>query len=143
MAALTGERRIREEKWKRHLMTLAAGGKVWKGAMACLDTADGTIKQGQASTTLIHVGRFAESVDNSAGGGAVQVNVEFEQELAVQWWDNDSGGTPLAAADVGGDAYILDDHTVTKVSTGHSKAGRVWAIDINKGVAVQALAHGL
>jgi hypothetical protein len=135
-------RMTKEERWKKHLFPLSAGETAERGKMACLDTSTGECVAGQASTTLIHIGSFAEDVDNSAGGSAVPVNVDLDRELVVRYWDNDTGSA-VAASDVGSDCYILDDSTVTMTSAGHSKAGRVWAVDTVRGVAVEAFSGSL
>lgn len=137
MSALTRARMTVEERWKRHLFPLTAAKTAWKGGVACIDTATGFVVPGAASLTLIRIGMFAEDVDNSAGVTTTPVNVDLDQEIVVRWLDNDTGGTPVVATDVGNQAFILDDHTVTKASAGNSPAGMIWAVDSNKGVAVQ------
>ena len=131
---------VREERWTRHRFPLSGGELAEKGGMACIDTSSGEVVAGQASTTLIFIGRFAETVDNSAGGSAVPCDVNLMRELVITRFVNDSG-TAVASSDVGADCYILDDRTVTMATSGNSKCGRVWEVDPLKGVAVE-LRHG-
>lgn len=138
--ALTQSGMLKQERWKQHLFPLSAGETAWKGGMACLDTSSGEVVPGQASTTLIPIGVFAQDKDNSAGGSAIPVNVDLFYEITVTWWVNDTG-TAVVSSDVGGNCYILDDNTVTGDNSGASIAGRVWLVDTVKGVAVEAL-HG-
>lgn len=137
MAALTQARMTRETRAKHMSLPLAAGQKVWQGGIACWDTSTGTVKKGAASTTLVKIGQFDDSIDNSAGTGSVFINVNLDRELVAQWYDNATGANAVAAANQGSDVYIQDDHTVTTASAGNSKAGRVWAVDTVKGVLVQ------
>jgi hypothetical protein len=138
MGALTDARMTREFKTKRMGLPLASGQKVYLGGIACGDSADGTVKKGAASTTLLRIGEFAETVDNSAGTGSTGILVDLDREITCRWYDNATGNNAVAATDLFNDVYIQDDHTVTKASSGNSKAGRVWAVDTNKGVAVEA-----
>lgn len=135
MAALTKSRLTREKRVKFALMPLAAGEKAFKGGRACINTATGTVVAGQASTTLVPIGIFAQDVDNSAGGSSVNVNVDFDREQVVRYFDNDTGSA-VVAADVGSLCYILDDHTVTMASSGNSVAGWVFNVDSLLGVGV-------
>ena len=125
----------RQERWDYHLMPLSAGEVADKGALACIDTSTGEVVAGQASTTLLPIGWFDESVDNSAGMDTVDVNVKFFVELTVAFWAN-SGGSAVASSDVGSSCYIEDDRTVSMSSSGNSVAGMVILVDTRKGVGV-------
>lgn len=126
------------ERWTYHLFPLTVGTKAWKGGIAVLDTATGKVKPGVTGTGLLYIGRFAESVDASAA--EKPVNVDLSPEIEVVWWNNDTGGA-ITATMVGGPAYVLDDQTVTATATGRSLAGRVWAVDALRGVAVQRVSQ--
>jgi hypothetical protein len=140
MSALTKERGQKPFFIKKIRLPIGANMKAYKGAIACFDSsAAGYVVQGKASTTLTRIGVFAETVDNTGGSaGALLVNVELDREIMGQWFANDAG-TAVVAANIGTDVYILDDHTVTGDSTGHSKAGRCWKVDSQLGVAVELL----
>jgi hypothetical protein len=95
---------------------------VEKGKIAVINA--GYLDEGATATGLIAVGRIRETVVNSGADGAVRA--EVEQGLFN--WDNATAGDACAQTEVGTDVYILDDQTVTKTSTGRSKAGKL--IDI-------------
>jgi hypothetical protein len=136
MSALTQARMTRETRFKHKAFPMAASTKGFQGAIACIDSS-GNLTIGAASTTLLKIGEFDETVDNSAGAaGALSGLVKLDREVVGQWYDNDTTSA-VAAANVGADCFILDDHTVTTNSSGHSKAGRVWQVDSVKGVLVE------
>lgn len=130
-------RSAKTERWTYHLFPLTVDEVAESGEMACIDTSSGEVVAGQTSTTLLPIGAFAESVDNTGGSDTLPVNVELDHEIHIRWWANDPGAGAVAATDVGSDCYILDSKSVTMTSTGASKAGRVWAVDSRKGVAVE------
>jgi hypothetical protein len=137
MAALTQKRMHRDEAFRTISLPLTSGQKVYQGGMACYDTAaTGGLKKGAVSTTLVRIGDFAESADNTSGG-APNVNVRLEIERFGTWYDNVTGAGAVIASDIFGLAYIVDDHTVTRTSTGASVAGLIWDLDVIKGVLVE------
>lgn len=138
MSALTQPAMLLEETLNTVTLPLAASQKVWKNGMACIDTSTNTVKKGAASTTLIPIGTFGDNVDNSVGTGSVFCNVRLQHEVTVTWFANDTGSNAFTSANaLGNTAYVLDDQTVTKASSGNSIAGRVWMFDSLKGVAVE------
>lgn len=127
--------RATKKKWLEYVkIALTNAIAVEKGEMACIDTATGLLTVGATSTTLIPIGYFEE---DGTGDGSALFKVRLFHGVWVHFWDNDSGGTPVVAADLLGPCYILDDRTVTGNATGASVAGRVWAIDSIDGVAVE------
>jgi predicted secreted protein len=141
MSALTAFKGLKEETWTYRQFTLTSGHKAFQGGRACLDTTTGKVVEASTSTTQLPIGIFAENVDASSSGFNADspVNVYLERELTVVWFANDAGGGAVLAANVGSVCYMKDDQTVTITSTGASVAGRVWALDTSKGVAVQKL----
>lgn len=138
MANLTQGRGTRETRAKTIALPLAAGQKVWQGGIACADTSTATVKKGASgNANLLRIGEFAESVDNTTGGVSVNVLVSLDHEIVFRSYDNDTGGNAVTASNLFNDVYILDDHTVTTVSSGNSKAGRVWSVDSINGVGVE------
>src|SRR5688572_6615794 len=125
MAALTKERPGRFETITRAKVPLAAGAKVFKGAAAVLDTANGSPTQGfympaKAAQGLVPRGRFNETIDNTAGNnGARTVEVIFHRKFEVIWWNNDTSA-PVTASSRGSDCFFADDQTVTSEDTGRS-----------------------
>jgi hypothetical protein len=137
MSALQSQRSNQPEKWTRKQFTLAPTAVAWKGGAACLSltggTAPGKVVPAATAATLLYIGTFAE---NKAASATDQlVDVDLGNEIEVRWYVN--GGGSLAAADVGALCYFDDDQTVNKTVTGRSVAGRVWAVDATKGVAVE------
>lgn len=130
MTALAAERGQKPFTIKKIKLKMGAAYKAWKGGIACFDTAAaGYVVQGKASTTLTRIGVFAETVDNGSGAaGDLSVTVYLDKEIQLQGFANDTG-TPVAQANIGATAYILDDHTLTGDATGHSSGGRPWKID--------------
>lgn len=141
MSALVQARMPIEQRMKNLALPLASGAGMtaYQGGMACVDTSASLVKPGASgNANLIRVGTFAESIDNSAASTSTQILVALDKEIIGQWFDNDTGSNKVTAANLFSDVYILDDHTVTLVSSGNSKAGRVWAVDNTKGVLVES-----
>ena len=139
MSALTGPRMPIKAKLDGAValpFASGAGQKAYQGGVACMDTGAYTIKPGASgNASLIPIGEFAQSYDNSAGTGTIYVLVELAKEVPVDWYENASAGA--AVVNLFTTCYLLDDHTVTNSSSGNSEAGRVWKLDTTKGVLVQ------
>lgn len=127
------DRMTRSEAWKYFEHPLTAAQVAEKGKLACIQTATGLLAKGAASTTLRPIGYFDE---DATGDGVTKVRVRLFDEIWIHWFANDVG-VPVVAADVGKLCYILNDTTVTGDATGHSAAGRVWAINATYGVGVE------
>lgn len=127
------ERMVIEANWGYYPFVLKSGEAAEKGKMACLDTvASGQVVKGAASTTLIPIGIFMESL---TGDGVKKIQVKLFQEVKAFWWTND-GTAPVAADDIGTFAFIKDDVTVSMDDTGRSAAGLILAVDSAKGVLI-------
>jgi fibronectin type 3 domain-containing protein len=135
MTALAADRMISRERWTRRRFTLASGNIAYKGAMACLDLSTGKVEPGHAETDLLVIGTFAEQVDATAADKTV--DIDLGREIEVVWYVND--GTSIASTDVGSVCYVKDDQSVTITPTGASIAGRIWAVETTRGVAVEKL----
>jgi hypothetical protein len=107
-----------------------------QGEAAGLDTATGTIRPMGESSTQIAVGFFAES---KTGDGVETIRVSLSTEVEAEWLDNDEAPNDADAATIGSEVYAVDGRTVSTLSTGRSKAGRVldYDADTNK-VLVQS-----
>lgn len=136
MTALTKERMSSSERWRYKQFPLAVGNKGWKNGTAAIDLSTGKVEPGHAETDLFVIGKFAETVD--ATSAEKLINVDLCREVEIEWLEN-SAGSALDAGDVGSLCYVEDDQTVTGDSTGTSIAGRVWAVDATRGVAVERL----
>lgn len=137
MAALTQARMGITTTWKNIPLPLDAGEVAYLGGIACIDTSAGVCVPGQSGTSLVKVGEFLETLDNSDSTVTNFVMVSLDHEIVTRWYDNATGGA--AVTDLFSSCYILDDHTVTSTSGGNSVCGRVWALDPVKGVCVEAL----
>ena len=130
MAALTQARMTKVTTLSTVSLVGAASTKFYQGGMACADTSAGVVKNGASgNANLVRIGKFTQTVDNSGSTATTRVTVELEHEIVATWYDNATGANAVALTDLFSDVYILDDHTVTKASSGNSKAGRVWDYD--------------
>lgn len=81
--------------------------------------AAGYARPGYVATGLKVFGVFSESADNTGGAaGAIDVGVE----RGVFGFENSSAGDAIAQADVGNNAYIVDDQTVAKTDGGGTRS---------------------
>jgi hypothetical protein len=135
-AALTQARMPEELRFKSIALPLSASTTAYQGGMACIDSSAGEVTPGAAGNSgLTRIGNFAETCDNSDGTGTAMVVVTLDKEVVCQWYDNATGANAVDTLFT--TAYCLNDQTVTKASSSNSAAGRVWAIDSVKGVAVE------
>lgn len=91
----------------------------YAGGIAVIDA--GYVKPGVAATGLVSVGVFQKTVVNAGADGAVTVPVR----AGVFVLENATAGDACAQTEAATDIYILDDQTVTKTDTGHSKVGKM------------------
>lgn len=104
----------------------------YQGTIAVIDA--GYVKPGAAATGLVAVGRFRATVDNSAGSDG---DKRADVEQGCFNFDNATSTDACAQTEVGTDVYVLDSVTVTKTSSGHSKAGKLIDILANGQCVVQ------
>lgn len=100
---------------------------IYAGSLVCAD-ANGRAVPGSASAALTARGRAECRADNSAGAdGDITVRVR----KGVYRFANSAAGDAIAATDVGGIAFVVDDQTVAKtIGAGNrSIAGEIEAID--------------
>jgi len=112
--------------WKRMALPLTNAVAVEKGELICIDTATGLFDKGGVSTTLLPVGYADEDL---TGDGTVLLHVTLFDEKRLHVWDNDTG-TPVTAADIGSDAYIVDERSVSSSSATNTRsvAGRIFGV---------------
>ena len=132
MAALTKDRNTPERSGKDFVYPVAAATRIFAGALVVLDA--GVAKPGAAGTGLASVGRADAQADNRLGAaGDTSVRVR----AGVFHFNNSADADLITLADVGKDAWIVDDQTVAKTgaeSAGNptrSKAGRIVDVDGN------------
>lgn len=118
MTALTQDRPTPERDGRRVSDPLAAVAVIYAGALYVLDSAGAAAAATAAATTPV---RAVATARASAAAGDSRV----EGALGVFRFDND--GNAITRADIGGDAFVVDDQTVAK--TGTAKAGVVVDVD--------------
>jgi hypothetical protein len=136
MAALTQKRPYRPFRAKTIDLPGTAGQQTYQGGIACWNTATGLVVKAAPGTTLVPIGVFVE--DKLVGSGGM-VTIELFRELEANWFANATAGDAVAAANLGGLVYLLDDQTVASNDNTNprSVAGRAWKLDATKGVLVE------
>lgn len=126
MTALAGERNTARKEGKFFNYPMKAAKKAYRGGLAVLN--GGFVEPGATALNLVTVGRFTDTVDNSAGAdGDVSAGVE----RGVFQFANSAAGDAIALADVGASCYVVDDQTVAKTDGGgtRSVAGIIRDVD--------------
>lgn len=136
MTALTQERARSQNPRSFHDYTLASGFKAYRGAQLVYNTSTNKVEvaTGTGGPNLVAIGTAVRTVDATLADKTI--SVEFPREVALEWYVNDTAGTPIAATDVFKTCFLLDDQTVTAVEEGHTPFGVVWGVDSAKGVLV-------
>ncbi|AKF06072.1 hypothetical protein [Sandaracinus amylolyticus] len=128
------ERMVREEFWSHGEFVLTSGTVAEKGNVACADlSASAEVCPSRTDTDLIPIGLFEESF---TGNGTRKVRVRFFTPKRLFWLPND-GTNPVAVGDIFSDCYLTPAGAASILSTGRSKAGRVWAVSAANGVLVE------
>lgn len=126
--ALTKERQETDERVaSMREPGVAANAVIWAGALVVLN-ASGYAAPGSTATTLTAIGRAEQSVDNTGGAnGDKSVRVK----RGCFRFGNSAAADEITAADIGNDAYIVDDETVAKTDGGttRSVAGKIFDVD--------------
>jgi hypothetical protein len=128
MAALTGPRSTWTRAISAIVLSLPVGYKAFEGGAACLDTANpGSVYPGASGTsTLIPIGKFLTTFDNSSGSAAVGVQVKLDYERVCRNYDSVTGSGAVTISNQLQEVYIASDHEVTTTVGSNGKAGRVW-----------------
>ena len=131
MTALVKERVSSVREVTRDKRPLAAGVKVFKGALAVAivsGTSKGFYRQGVAGPGLVVLGRWMETVDNTAGAaGAKTVRVRRNKAFKFA----NAAADLVTQAELGKSCYIVEDQTVAKTNGGatRSVAGKVLGVE--------------
>lgn len=122
--ALTKDRNTPVRPGDMYNHPVAAGAVIYAGGIVCLNAARDAVP-GSVSATLLAVGRAEEAVDNTGGAAGDQ---SVNARPGVFRFENDGS---IARADIGGNAYIVDDETVAdNDGTGtRSQAGKIEDVD--------------
>lgn len=109
---------------------LAAATLIYAGVIACLNAA-GQLVNGSTSTTLKCVGVTTRRADNS-NGAAGALWAETSRGVFGPF-ANSAAGDQITLADVGSDAYIVDNQTVAKTSgsSTRSVAGQIHDVTVD------------
>lgn len=131
MTALAKERFARFRKAGGIDLKVAAGVKIYKGAWCVLE--GGYVRPAHASATGKSAGRASDTVDNTSGAnGDVTAHVKFLKEKTFMPMIGTGG--EFVQADIGNEAYLLDDQTVTHTASGHVDMGTAWWLETNNGI---------
>lgn len=109
MTALTDDRDTPEKGDVVYSVPVAASTVLYAGSLVCRN-ADGYATPGATATTLTGAGRAEETVDNSDGDDG---DLSIRVRRGVFRFENESDVT---IANVGTDAYAVDDQTVSASS---------------------------
>lgn len=140
MTALIMERMRSFERWTFKRFPIAFGtAKAWKHGMCGINIATGKVEPAAAASELFIIGVFNETLDMEDELVDSTIDVNLCKEIEVEWWEND---TSIAADDVGKLCFAADDQTVT-LTANACLAGRIWAVDAVRGVAVEKLPFGV
>ncbi len=142
MAALTAERRLREEAWSYQTFKLPTGLTAYKGGIAMYDPVQGKCipaVTGAGQNDLFPLGTFYQTVANSSGAD-MDVIVRLKREIRILWFKND-GANPVTVNDLGKDCFAVDDQSVSNSNAGGTRSvlGKAWALDTTLGVAVEVI----
>lgn len=134
MTALSSDRNTPRATGDVKVMGVAAGAKIFAGAIAMRNAA-GYADKGQTALNLRGAGVAIEQVDNS-GGQDGDLTVKVRE--GVFRFANSAGGDVITAAEVGTFCYAVDDQTVAKTSGSNTRsvAGKVCGVDA-QGVLVE------
>ncbi len=125
MTALTAPRLVSEKAGLTSTAPVAAATTILQGALAVMD--GGVAKPGFTGLNLVVLGLSEETVDNSGGtAGAKNVTTRRGCYRFVNL-----ASDALTSADIGKDAYLVDDQTVAKTSGANTRsiAGKVIDVD--------------
>lgn len=137
MAALTKDRNTPERTGKEFSFPVKADTRIFAGAIVVL--AAGLAEPGRTATGLTAVGRAEAHADNRNGENG---DLDVPVRAGVFRFDNSASADLITRAEIGTDAWIVDDQTVAKTGAldggnpTRSKAGRIVDVD-DLGVWVQ------
>jgi len=125
--ALTKDRNTMRREGVKYNDPVSGATRIFAGAIVCLNAA-GVAVPGSTSTTLKVRGIAQEQVDNRDG---VDGALSIESRRGVFQVDNSSGADQITRADIGSNAYIVDDQTVAKTSATNTRsvAGAIRDVD--------------
>lgn len=129
MALTAGRNTTEVVDGKYLILPVKANTRIYEGSLVAIDSTGYAIP-GKKEENLLVAGRAEEFVDNTGSGnsnGAKKIKVK----RGVFKWNNDSTNA-VTEQDILKTCYILDDSTVTTLSTATSIAGKVIGIENNQ-----------
>lgn len=118
MTALTKDRNTKRRDGVQNSDPVAGSTKIYAGALVCIN-ASGYAVPGSTATTLKARGVAQEYVDNSAGSAG---DARVETRRGVFPFVNSASTDEITRADIGANAYIVDDQTVAKTSATNTRS---------------------
>ena len=116
--ALSKDRNTKRRDGVLYSDPAAAGAVIYAGALVVIDAA-GNAAPGSTATGLRARGLAQEQVNNSAGiAGAQTVN----SRRGVFAFGNSAATDEITRADIGNQAWIVDDQTVAKTSATNTRS---------------------
>lgn len=127
MTALTKDRNTVRRDGVQHSDPVDGATRIYAGSLVCLN-ASGNAVPGALSDALKARGVAQEQVDNRDG---VAGDLRIETRRGVFPFTNSTTTDEITRADIGADAYIVDDQTVAKTSatSTRSVAGIIRDVD--------------
>ncbi|MCY1292295.1 hypothetical protein D9M68_380710 [compost metagenome] len=116
--ALSKDRNTKSREGLQFRDPVAAGAKIFAGALVVIN-ATGFAAPGSTATGLRARGVAQEQVDNTGGAdGALDVDTR----RGCFPFDNSAAADEITRADIGNQAYIVNDHTVAKTSATNTRS---------------------
>lgn len=118
MTALTKDRNTVRRDGVQNSDPVAAAARIFAGSIVCLN-ATGFAVPGSTATTLKARGVAQEHVDNRDGAAG---DLRIETRRGVFPFANSASTDEITRADIGAEAFIVDDQTVAKTSATNSRS---------------------
>ena len=127
MTALSAPRNTPRRERTTRQVPVAAGAKLYAGAMVAINAA-GFLVPVTAVTTLKAAARNEVLVDNTSGANGALSAVT---KLGTFRYENSASADLITRADIGNDAYGVDDQTVAKTSATNTRSivGKIFDVD--------------
>ncbi|MBP1852692.1 hypothetical protein [Rhizobium halophytocola] len=134
MTALTKDRNTPRRSGDNRQFPVAAGAKLFAGAMGAVNAAGLAVRMTTA-TTIKGAGRIKRPVDNTAGAAG---DLVVDIEVGIFRYENSAGADLITKAAIGAVCYGVDDQTValTSGTNTRSVAGTIFDVD-DQGVWVE------
>lgn len=126
MALTAGRNTVEIRDGRTLVLPVKSNTKIFEGSLIVLDETGYAIP-GKKAAGLLAAGRAEEFVDNTGTGGSNGAKT-VKVRRGVFKFNNDDA-EPVTAQDLLKDCYISDDETVTMLTTGTSKAGKIIGLE--------------